>query len=103
MSLIRTWNMRRKPSATLRANAGATRGKHRQLPRAGSPRSSHEISQAIRYLPSLLLPQLAWRRVEMERVMGIEPMGDSGQISSLDLFREASAIQVRDFGVREAP
>ena len=34
--------------------------------------------------------------------MGIEPMGDSGQISSLALFRQASAIQVRDFRVRGA-
>ena len=70
---IRTWNMRRKPSATLRANAGATRGRQWQVPRAGPQSKSHEISQAIRYLPSLLLPQLAWRRVGMERVMGIEP------------------------------
>ena len=29
--------------------------------------------------------------------MGIEPMGDSEQISSLRLFREASAIQVQKF------
>jgi len=35
--------------------------------------------------------------------MGIEPTGDSGQISSLALMREASAIQVREFAVRGAP
>ena len=103
MPLTRTWRLRGGPSAELRANAGATRGKHGQLPRAGSPRSSHEISQAIRYLPSLLLPQLAWRRVGMERVMGIEPISESRQISILAPIRGASAIQVRDFGACGAP
>ncbi len=35
--------------------------------------------------------------------MGIEPMGDSRQISVLAPIREASAIQVREFVVRGAP
>ena len=34
--------------------------------------------------------------------MGIEPMNDCRQVSSLTQFREASAIQVRDCAVRGA-
>ncbi len=75
---------------------GASNGNY---PGAGSPSRSHEFSQAIRYLPSLLLPQLAWRCLRMERVMGIEPIGDSRQISWLAPFGEASAIQVRDIAL----
>jgi hypothetical protein len=53
-------------------------------------------------LPTLLLPQLAGHCLGMERVMGIEPIGDSLQISKLTQFREPSAIQVRAVAVRGA-
>ena len=49
------------------------RGNRGQRSGAESVRSSHELSQAIRYLPPPRLPQPAWRCLGMERVMGIEP------------------------------
>ncbi len=61
MPLIRTWRLSGGASAKRRANAGATRGRQWQVPLAGSPSRSHEFSQTISYLPSLLLPQLVWR------------------------------------------
>ena len=67
--LIRTWSLRRRSSATLRANAGAVRGDRGQRSGAESVRSFHEFSQAIKILP----PPLARLCAGMERVMGIEP------------------------------
>ena len=81
------------------ANVKARPGNPRQ--RHGPARSGfdHGISQAIRNLPTPLLPQLAWHCVEMERVMGIEPIFDFSRISRLAVLGLASAIQVRDFAV----
>ena len=78
----------------LRANAGATRSKQGQVPRAGSPSRSYEFSQTISYLSSLLLSQLVWRCLRMERVMGIEPIDDSRKISRLPVLGLESAVQV---------
>ena len=46
--------------------------------------------------------QLARHGLGMERVMGIEPIGDSRPINMLVVSGEASAIQVRDFATRGA-
>lgn len=78
------------------------RGNRGQRSGAESVRSSHELSQAIRYLPPPLLPQPAWRCLGMGRVMGIELMDDSEKLNILEQLREASAIQVRNFAVRGA-
>ena len=88
--------MRRKPSATLRANAGAVRGNRGQRSGPQSVHRSCEFCQAIRYLPPPLVPRLAWRCLGMERVMGIEPTLAAWEAAVLPLNYTRVAQIVRE-------
>ena len=59
--------------------------------------SSQEIIHATGNLPPLDLLRLAQGDLEMERVMGVEPMGESRLVSMLAASGRPAAIRARDF------